>query len=101
MRKRLVLTSVVLAAVAGGAWLWLTPGLPVKVGMTEKEVAEILSDAGLEMDEAVSANKRQVWANFAEKTWYAVEFQHGRVVTVEYFSYKKTPWAKFREWLGW
>jgi hypothetical protein len=36
MKKRLVLTSVVLAAVAGGAWLWLTPGLPVKVGMTEK-----------------------------------------------------------------
>jgi hypothetical protein len=100
MKKRLVLAAVLLAA-AGGAWLLLTPGLPVKVGMTEKEVAEILSNDGLEIDDAVARSKRQVWANFAEKTWYAVDFSMGASWPWNIFSYRRTPWARFREWLGW
>jgi hypothetical protein len=102
MKKCLWLAGILLLGVLGGAWLLLTPGVPVKVGMTEKEVEEILSKDGLEIDavHAVPPNKRQVWANFTDRTWYAIEFQNGRVVTVEYFSYEKTQWARFREWLG-
>jgi hypothetical protein len=106
MKARLVLASVLLAAVLLGGWgafVLLTPGLPVRVGMTEDEIVRVLKGKAREVQTMQTifppeGKTFRVWV--AQTGAFSVEFEKGRATTVEFESTEKSPWQRVREWLG-
>jgi len=71
--------------------------------MTEQQVEQAMQgeyDAVYDIPKPPQPSPKRMWMNLADRTWYIVEFENERVVKVQFGSSKKTPWARFRNWVG-
>jgi hypothetical protein len=93
MTKRVALLLVIIAALLLGAFAWLSPRMPVKVGMTEAEVTRVLGQ-----ENGRIAPRTKFW--FIGKAIISIDFdENGRVIAVNDDG-DESLWERFQAWLG-